>query len=271
MHLVADILRRDRGAVRAPFVIILGAGVEARVDGHRPVEAADRLALLEIEQELQRSFEDADLMGQRHRSVPFEEVHADIEIERPVRLGRDHACVHPEIAVTLVNDAEIALRLARDEFERFHREGGCVTEGEGLVDAERTVDPVPAVAVLGEREVLGVGGGLRLHEQFQRVPLGRHHVRQRLIAQWIFLEHECAVAHLRHIVFIDVDRIVVGMACGACGNMRFHVHRIHVLVFMKREWKPPDGLRAVSEGVVIAEGFVPEVDVHAGKSPRGRA
>ncbi len=59
MHLLADVLGRHRGAVRAPFVVIFRAGVEARVDGHRPVEAARRLALLDVEQEFQRALEDA--------------------------------------------------------------------------------------------------------------------------------------------------------------------------------------------------------------------
>ena len=105
-----------------------------------------------FEQELQRAVEDADLVGQRHRPVPLMEVHADVEVERPVGLGGHHAGIAPQLAVALVDDDEIALGLAGDVFERLHRQGGGIAEGEGLVDAQRPVDPAPLVAVLVQRE-----------------------------------------------------------------------------------------------------------------------
>ncbi len=81
------------------------------------------LALLQVEQEFQGAVEDADLVGERHRPVPFHEIHADIEIQRPVGLGRGNAGIHPEIIVALVDDAEIALRLPRDIFHGLIGQG----------------------------------------------------------------------------------------------------------------------------------------------------
>ncbi len=118
MHLLAYILWRDRGAVRPPFVEILGAGVEARVDGHGPVQPTRRAALLDVGQEFQRAHEYALLVRQRHRRVPLEEIHADVEIERPVGLGGDDAGVHPEIAVALVEDAEVAHEVHAQQITR---------------------------------------------------------------------------------------------------------------------------------------------------------
>ena len=190
------------------------------------------------------------------------EVHADVEVERPVGLGRHHAGVAPQLIVTLVDDDEIALGLAGDEFQGLHRQRRGVTEGEGLVDPHRAVDPAPLVAVLLQREVLGVAFGLGFHEEFERIPLGGHHVRQRLVAQRIFLQHQRAVAHLGHVMLVDVDGVVIGVARRAGRNMGLHVHRIHVLVFVEREGEAADRLRRVLEGVVVAEGFVLEIDVH---------
>ena len=190
------------------------------------------------------------------------EVHADVEVERPVGLGRHHAGIAPQLVVALVDDDEIALGLAGDVFQGLHRQRGGITEGEGLVDAKGPVDPVPLVAVLFEREEIGIARRLVLHQQFQRVPLGGHHVRQRLVTQRIFLQHQRAVAHLGHVMLVDVDGVVIGVARRAGRNMGLHVHRIHVLVFVEREGEAADRLRRVLEGVVVAEGFVLEIDVH---------
>ena len=200
-------------------------------------------------------------MRQRHRRVPLEEIHADVEIERPVGLGGDDAGIHPQIAVALVEDAEVALALAGDVFHRPVRQRRQVAEDEMIVDAERPVDPVPLVAVAGQRKMLGIAFRLLGHQQFEQVPAGQRHVRQRLAAQRVFRQHQRAVAHLRDIVLVDVDQVFQHAALRP-RHMRLDVDRIHVAVFVEREGKAPDVLRRVFEGEVVAERLVAENDAH---------
>ena len=120
---------------------------------------------------------------------------------------------------------------------------------------------MPVVAVLGEREMFGIARRLLLHQKFQRVPLGGHHVGQRLAAQRVFLQHRGAVLHLGNIVLVHVDEAFEGGARRTL-HMGLHVHRIHVAVFIEGEGKTPDGRRAVPEGEIVAEGFLFEFNVH---------
>ncbi len=77
-----------------------------------------------------------------------------------------------------------------------------------VVDAERPVDPAPAVAVARQREMLGIAQRLLLHQKFEQVPAGQRHVRQRLAAQRILRQHQRAVLHLGDIVLVDVDQVL---------------------------------------------------------------
>ena len=128
--------------------------------------------------------------------MPFEKVHADVKIKRPVSLGGHHAGVHPEVAFALIQNAEIALRLARDVLHRAVRQGGFVAKGKGIIDAQWPVDPMPAVAVLVQREQVRVVLGLCDHDQLKQVPPGQRHVRQGLAPQRIVSEHQSPVPHL---------------------------------------------------------------------------
>ena len=55
---------------------MFGAGVQQRIDRHRPVEPAHRRAVLQLEQEFQRPVKHAHLVRQGHRRVPLHEAHA---------------------------------------------------------------------------------------------------------------------------------------------------------------------------------------------------
>ena len=143
----ADVFRRQLGLLDAPFVIVLGAGVQQRVHCHGPVQSTRWCALLDIQQEFQRALENSHFMRFWHRSVPFEKVHADVEVQRPVRLSRHHSGVHPQHVITLIQNRVIALGLTRDVFQRTTRQRGFIKEGELLINAHGLVDPVPLIAI----------------------------------------------------------------------------------------------------------------------------
>ncbi len=143
----SDILRGDGQAIFAPFMIIFRACIKTRIDGHGPVESPSRFSVLDIEEKFEGSFEDAQLVSQGNGSVPLEEVHADIEVERPVCLCGDYSCIHPEISVTLVENGEIALSLTGNILHGAVGQSGGIPEDEGVVDAHGTVYPSPFVAI----------------------------------------------------------------------------------------------------------------------------
>ena len=105
----------------------------------------------------------------------------------------------------------------------------------------------------------------RRHDEFEHVPLRRHHVRQRLASQRIGVEHHRAVAHFGDVVLVDIEREFEDRALRA-RRMRLDVHRIPVLVFDERKRKPPDVFGTVREREVVAEGLVFECQSHAGVS-----
>ncbi len=70
--------------------------------------------------------------------------------------------------------------------------------------------------------------------KFQAIPLRAHHVGQRLVPQRLRGEHDGALAALRDVVFVDVEGEFDDRAQGP-GQMRLDVHRIHVVVFGKRQ------------------------------------
>ena len=120
MEFVGNVLARHRGAVRTPDGVILGAGVQTRVDRHRPVQSADRMAIPQPQQILQRAIKHTKLMPERNRSMPFMEGHAQIKLEGPIRLRGDHPAIDEKIVLALILQREITLRLSRDIFERRH-------------------------------------------------------------------------------------------------------------------------------------------------------
>ncbi len=201
-------------------------------------------------------------MRHRHRRVPFEEVHADVEIEAPVGLRRHHAGIHPQVVVALVEQREIALRLPRDVFHRPVGQRGFIEEDELLFDAQRLVDPVPVVAVAVQLEQVRIVFGLRHHDQFEQVPARQRHVRQRLAAQRIIGQNQGAVAHFRRRSARPRRTVFSKTDLRPQRQMRFHVHRIHVAVFVERERKAPDRPFGIPEGEVVAEGLVVELDGH---------
>ncbi len=73
-------------------------------------------------------------------------------------------------------------------------------------------------------------------------------MRQRLAPERVFLQNDGAVAHIRKIVLVDIDRKFVHRSLGA-RHMRLDVDRVHVLVFVERERKAPDGFRRIEERV----------------------
>ncbi len=114
---------------------------------------------------------------------------------------------------------------------------------------------------LVSEKCFGIACRLLLHQELQRIPLRRHHVGQGLAAQRIFLQDRGTILHLGNIMLVHVDEAFEGGA-GRALHMGFHVHRIHVAVFMEGEGEAPDRRRAVPEGEVVAEGFLSEFDVH---------
>ena len=255
MREIAGVLRRHLGPIRSPVRIVLRRGVESRMDGHGPIQAPHGSTQAQIQEVLECAVEHVHLVRERHRTVPLLEGHADVEIERPVGLCRDHAGLGPQVAVALIHDDPVSGRLARDEFERRLRQAVGVAEAESPVDLQRPVDPVPLVALPREREVLRVIPCEGFHDQFQAVPLGAHHVRQRLEAQRFGREHERAFAALGDVMLIDVDR-EFGHGAGRPGQMRLEVHRVHVVILGKRQRKPADRGGTVAEREVAAKGLV---------------
>ena len=73
----------------------------------------------------------------------------------------------------------------------------------------------------------------RVHDEFDTVPLGAQHVRQRLEAQRLASQHQFALAAFRDVVFIDVKGEFRHRALRS-RHVRFDIHRIHVFVFGKR-------------------------------------
>src|SRR5437879_9262367 len=86
-------------------------------------------------------------------------------------------------------------------------------------------------------------------------------MRQRLTAQWVFRQDLGAILHLGDVMLININGMLKNRA--RCARyMRLNVHRIHVVVFGKREGKTADGSRTVLEGKIVAERFFFERDVH---------
>ena len=112
--------------------------------------------MLQFHQELQRPVEHSPFMRQGHGGMPFHETHPNVEIQRPVGLAGNHAGIHPKIVVTFVLQAEVALGLTRDVLEWPIGQGAFIKECERLIDTQRPVHPVPAIAVLGQRKQLRV-------------------------------------------------------------------------------------------------------------------
>jgi hypothetical protein len=255
-------------AVGAPFGEALGRGVEARVDGHGPVEAAHRLAQAQHQQVFEGALEDAGLVGQGHRAVPLHEAHAHVELQGPVGLGGDHAGVHVEVVVALVADGEVALGLAGDVLEGLAGQRSGVAEDEALLDAQGPVGPGPAAAevvtFLGQGEVLRVVGRQVFHQQLEGVPLGQHHVGQHLAAAGVALQGDGPVAAFGDVVLIHIEGPQIHVA-RAAAHMGLDVDAVHVLVFREGEGKAQDGGVAVAVAVVAAEGFFGlEGDAHVG-------
>ena len=87
-----------------------------------------------------------------HRGVPFKKVHADVKIQGPIRLGRHHSCIHPQVIVPLIQDAKIPLGLSGDIFHRAIGQRGFIAECEPILNPQRFVNPMPLVAIAAERE-----------------------------------------------------------------------------------------------------------------------
>lgn len=82
-----------------------------------------------------------------------------------------------------------------------------------------------------------------------------------MVLRSILGENLGAVLHLGDVVLVDVDEVFEHGAFRAW-HMRLDIDRIHVGVFVEREGKPPDEFRAVPEGEIVPECFLPEIDAH---------
>ena len=111
------------------------------MDGHGPIEPPHRLPQAQIQQVFERPIEHAEFVRQRHRSVPFLEGHADVEVQRPVGLGGHHAGFDPQVAIALVHHHEVTLRLAGDVIERLARQACRIAEGEPMIDVRGVGSP----------------------------------------------------------------------------------------------------------------------------------
>ena len=180
------VLCGDHGPVWSPFRVVFGAGVVARVDRHGPVQAPGWIALRDRQQKFKRALENSQFMRHRNRCVPLEEVHADIKVQRPVRLCGHHACVHPQVAVALIQNAPVPLALAGDVFHRPVRQRGLIAKSEMLVDTQRLVNPVPLRTRAMQLKQIGVITRFVTHHQFEQVPTRQRHMRERLAAQGVF-------------------------------------------------------------------------------------
>lgn len=125
---------------------------------------------LNVQQVFQRPLEHAQLMRHRHRRMPLGEIHAGVELDRPVRRAGDHPGIHPEVAVALVEQREIALHLAGDVLQRLAGQRVRIAKDEALAQVQRMVAPSPVVAVALELEPLRVVGGQVGHQHLKGVP-----------------------------------------------------------------------------------------------------
>ena len=122
---------------------------------------------------------------------------------------------------------------------------------------ERPVDPVPAVAVPVSAKCSGIVLRPAAPSAARAVShCAGHHVRQRLAAQRVLLQHQRAVVHLRDVVLVDVDQASRTPSLGGpgtCGSM--------LTAYMYSSRSNGNGKRriacgAVAEGEVVAERLV---------------
>src|ERR1700737_497026 len=78
---------------------------------------------------------------------------------------------------------------------------------------------------------------------------------QGLVAQRLRGQHDGPLAALRDIVLIDVEGELRDRASGP-RQMRFDVHRIHIVVFGKRQRKSANRPRTIAVAEVVAEGLM---------------